>query len=143
MSLGPSYVIQDVPGKGRALFASRPIAAGETILIERPALLVVPLACASTVCATCTKFVTSARHICGACGGAVFCSPECEAVGRADPGVHSPAICAAYTSIAGAAAAGLLPRYEDAIDTCRFFAHALALRDAAAALNDGSETCKR
>lgn len=144
MTLEPTCCIQSVPGKGRALFASRPVAAGDTLLIEAPALLVVPLACATSVCATCTRsHFSEVRIMCVSCGQAVFCSPQCEAAGRADPGIHPPAVCAAYCSIARGVASGLLPQDEDALDTCKFLAHALSLREAAQTLNDDSDTCKR
>lgn len=60
-----SYVIKELPGRGRGLVASRHIKAGETVVAEEPLLLTVAQDAKDVACAHCLRLLHA-----GAQGGA-------------------------------------------------------------------------
>ena len=62
--------------------ASRPIAAGERIAVERPLTLTVAHGARERVCAVCLERVSSGAlpHTCEVCRAVSYCSPHCAAV---------------------------------------------------------------
>ena len=74
--------IRTLPGGlGRALFLTRPVAAGAVVLAEQPSVSWVDRGCADLVCSGCLKFNGSALPLrCAGCAGRVgWCSAECQA----------------------------------------------------------------
>ena len=86
---------------GLAVFATRPILAGETILVERPLTLTVSPKVRMRVCAVCLADSQAQGHEawarrCEVCMVPYYCSDECAAAGRAlHAAVECPALVAA------------------------------------------------
>ena len=84
----------ELPGRGKALVATRDIAAGETVLSDSPLLLFVHPAFASSSCAQCLRALDGAGSAPCACGSRV-CSAACAEASQAPGCAHTPELCAA------------------------------------------------
>mmetsp|Transcript_2950 Transcript_2950/g.8310 ORF Transcript_2950/g.8310 Transcript_2950/m.8310 type:complete len:377 (+) Transcript_2950:228-1358(+) len=116
-----------VPGRGRGLFAARDIAAGETVLAERPLLLVVSPEYRDLVCTQCLRGLGGTAALqCSACSQARFCSEACLQQSQLSTGNHPPLAC---RSASMGPVAGL---DSDEVLQLNFLLRALALRQAAA-----------
>ncbi|KAK9833822.1 hypothetical protein WJX74_006946 [Apatococcus lobatus] len=74
--------VRTVPGKGRGLFSTRHISAGESILDELPVVLTVSHALKQSYCSVCLRFIPSealSACLCGTCQEACCCSTGCAA----------------------------------------------------------------
>ena len=80
------------PQRGRGLFAATDISAGSVVLAEAPIVWWVDSRALSTVCAHCTKPISSgaAATVCATCGEAHWCSPECSAADETRHGAVCP-----------------------------------------------------
>ncbi|MEW5313817.1 MAG: hypothetical protein WDW38_005354 [Sanguina aurantia] len=111
--------------RGRGLYTTRKVLAGETVFQEDPMLLLVAQSMAQQACANCLKLITPQRgpFPCSACQQSCFCSSACQASANAHPEVHGEQICRGYAALASAA--GLT---AEELDQGRFLLHALQLR---------------
>ncbi|PKA54819.1 Histone-lysine N-methyltransferase ASHR2 [Apostasia shenzhenica] len=87
--------LSTIPGRGRALVASRHIRPGEIILSDSPLLLYpaafTPSPPTSFFCSYCFRSLLSVRLPCPTCSFAVFCSQYC--LSAALTSSHSPSLC--------------------------------------------------
>lgn len=103
----PLVKLADVPGRGRALIASRDIKAGEILLSDAPLLLypASPTSPASssssistlTFCSHCFRSLRSAPVPCVFCPSAVFCSTRCLSAGLSSR--HHPSLCGVLAAL--------------------------------------------
>ncbi|KAK8952110.1 Histone-lysine N-methyltransferase ASHR2 [Platanthera zijinensis] len=103
----PLVKLSNIPGRGRALLASRHIKAGEILLSDAPLLLypASPTASApsssltstSPFCSHCFRSLRSDPVPCVFCPTAVFCSTRCLSAGLSS--FHSPSLCAILASL--------------------------------------------
>lgn len=94
----PLVKLADVPGRGRALVASRHIKPGEILLSDSPLLLYPAYSAASSLfCSHCFRSARSVPVPCPFCPSAVFCSARCLSVALLS--CHSPSICRPLTAL--------------------------------------------
>eukprot|EP00803_Ostreobium_quekettii_P008093 evm.model.scf_3553.1 EVM.evm.TU.scf_3553.1 scf_3553:1881-7957(-) len=123
MDCGPSVRVQDVPGRGRGLFTTRDVAAGEVVIAERPLLLVVAEKFKTSVCATCGRLAgRDGAIVCTSCKRACFCSHLCQQKGQLMHASHNKVVCSYF------AAANWNGMSEEQQDTLRFLIQAAALK---------------
>ncbi|KAL4419948.1 hypothetical protein ABPG75_007046 [Micractinium tetrahymenae] len=91
--------VREAPGRGRGIFAARPISAGEVVLRAPPVLLYPQHGTAAAFCSHCLRAFNSLEEnaasvvACSSCGLVGFCGAACAAAAAADPGSHCPAVC--------------------------------------------------
>jgi len=120
--------VRNVDCRGRGLYATRDIAAGETVLSEFPLLLVASPEYQSFVCAQCLRRLSSAVVLCPQCKTARFCSELCAQQSQTILGNHSAVICRCMTAVPQPSGLN-----NEELSQLFFLFHALALKLAATA----------
>lgn len=91
--MGASFDVCAISGRGNGLVASRPIQAGEDVLVETPLLLTVGPDASMAVCTTCLRCLGGSAEACTTCSNFAFCGPLCRDVAVQRPDVHAPWLC--------------------------------------------------